>query len=65
MCVFYGTFSGHLRCSKHKELVVENHRERREEWRLSAALSRVKELIISVFSETRLVVVYSARESIT
>ena len=51
--------------TKHKELVVENHRERREAWRLSAALSRVKELIIRVFSETRLVVVYSARESIT
>ena len=23
MCVFHGTFSGHLRCGKHKELVVE------------------------------------------
>ena len=57
--------SGYQRCGKHKKLVVENHRERRQEWRFSVALFRVSESILSVFSETQLVVVYSVRESIT
>ena len=62
---FDRVINGYQRCGKHKELVVENHGEGWEGRRLSVAFSRVKELIISVFSETRLVVVYSARESIT
>ena len=42
------------RCGKHKKLVVENHRERRQERRFSVALFRVSESILSVFSETQL-----------
>ena len=51
---FNRVISGYQRCGKHKELVVENHRERRQEWRFSVALFRVSESILSVFSETQL-----------
>ena len=49
-CVFSIGFLVAIRgAAKHKELIVENHRERREEWKLSIALFRGSELILSVF----------------